>query len=200
MSSIKEKHYKRKRKDPEAPKKPLPAYILFNMKERANVQKELFNTNLPLNFNTTFTLSAKVNKEVARRWATLDSEAKKIYDEASLKDRKRYEKEMKVYKSSKGFLKKKAEFEGAPKFSSIKSPVPKATETVTDQFEDYFNFLHINWKKVEFYLSNILNTRQVQQANPGYTINQTQIEVSHSELCHCLKLFLGAEVVARSEA
>ena len=94
-----------------------------------------------------------------------------------------------MYKPSQEFLKKKAEFEGAPKFSPIKSPIPKATETVTDQFEDYFNFLHINWKKVEFYLSNILNTRQVQQANAGYTINQTQIEVSHSELCHCFKAF-----------
>ena len=82
----------------------------------------------------------------------------------------------------------------------MKSPVPKAAETVTDQFEDYFNFLHINWKKVGFYLPNILITRQVQQTNPGYSINQTQTEVSHSELCHCLKLFLGAEVVARSEA
>ena len=151
MSSTKEKRYKRKVKDPEAPKKPLPAYILFNMKERANVQKELFNTNLPLNFNTTFTLSAKVNKEVARRWATLDSEAKKIYEEASLKDRKRYEKEMKVYKSSKWFLKKKAEFEGETKSASNKSPNLKmqTTHRVKDHFEDYFNYLHINWKMVK---------------------------------------------------
>ena len=154
MSSIKEKHYKRKRKDPEAPKKPLPAYILFNMKERANVQKELLNKNLPPNFNTTLSLSAKVNKEVARRWATLDSEAKKIYEEASLKDRKRYEKEMKVYKSSKGFLKKKAEFEGETKSASNKSPIRlnlkmQTTHRVKDHFEDYFNYLHINWKMVK---------------------------------------------------
>ena len=198
MYSTKGKREKPKSlKDPEAPKKPASSFIHFCMKERANVQKELLNTDLLLNCNT---VSAEVTKELSKRWATLDSETRKVYEEASLKDRKRYEKEKKMYKPSKEFLKKKAEFEGAPKFSPIESPIPKATETVTDQFEDYFNFLHINWKKVEFYLPNILNTRQVQQANPGYTINQTQIEVSHSELCHCLKLFPGAEVVARSEA
>ena len=132
-------------KDPEAPKKPASSFIHFCMKERANVQKELLNTDLLLNCNT---VSAEVTKELSKRWATLDSETKKVYEEASLKDRKRYEKEKKMYKPSKEFLKKKEEFEGAPKFSSIKSPVLKAAETVTDQFEDYFNFLHINWKKV----------------------------------------------------
>ena len=149
MSSIKEKRYKRKVKDPEAPKKPLPAYILFNIKERANVQKELLNTNLPPNCN--ITMSAKVNKEVARRWATLDFEAKKIYEEASLKDRKRYEKEMKVYKPRKGFLKKKAEIEGEAKLASNKPPNTKmqTTHRVKDHFEDYFNYLHINWKMVK---------------------------------------------------
>jgi len=148
-------------KDPEAPKKPASSFIQFCMKERANVQKELLNTDLLLNCNT---VTAEVTKELSKRWATLDSETRKVYEEASLKDRKRYEKEKKMYKPSKEFLKKKAEFEGAPKLSSIKSPLPKVTETVTDHFEDYFNFLHINWKKV-------------QQANPGYSINQTQTEV-----------------------
>ena len=142
-------------KDPEAPKKPLSSFIHFCMKERSNVQKELLNTDRLLNCNT---VSAKVTKELGKRWATLDSETRKVYEEASLKDRKRYEKEKKMYKPSKEFLKKKAEFEGAPKLSSIKSPLPKVTETVTDHFEDYFNFLHINWKKVEFYLPSILNT------------------------------------------
>ena len=132
-------------KDPEAPKKPASSFIHFCIKERANVQKELLNTDLLLNCNT---VSAEVTKELSKRWATLDSETRKVYEEASLKDRKRYEKEKKMYKPSKEFLKKKAEFEGAPKFSPIESPIPKATETVTDQFEDYFNFLHINWKKV----------------------------------------------------
>ena len=142
-------------KDPEAPKKPASSFIQFCMKERANVQKELLNTDLLLNCNT---VTAEVTKELSKRWATLDSETRKVYEEASLKDRKRYEKEKKMYKPSKEFLKKKAEFEGAPKLSSIKSPLPKVTETVTDHFEDYFNFLHINWKKVEFYLPSILNT------------------------------------------
>jgi len=148
-------------KDPEAPKKPLSSFIHFCMMERANVQKELLYTNRLLNCNT---VSAEVTKELGKRWATLDSETRKVYEEAGLKDRKRYEMEKKMYNPSKEFLKKKAEFEGAPKFSSIKSPILKATETVDDHLEDYFNFLHINWKKV-------------QQANPGYTINQTQIEV-----------------------
>ena len=129
-------------KDPEAPKKPLSSFIHFCMKERSNVQKELLNTDRLLNCNT---VSAKVTKELGKRWATLDSEMRKVYEEASLKDRKRYEMEKKMYNPSKEFLKKKAEFEGAPKFSSIKSPIPKATETVADHFEDYFNFLHINW-------------------------------------------------------
>jgi len=148
-------------KDPEAPKKPLSSFIHFCMKERSNVQKELLNTDRLLNCNT---VSAKVTKELGKRWATLDSEMRKVYEEASLKDRKRYEMEKKIYKPSKEFLKKKAEFEDAPKFSSIKSPIPKATETVADHFEDYFNFLHINWKKVQL-------------ANPGFSINQTQTEV-----------------------
>ena len=131
-------------KDPEAPKKPVSSYIHFCMKERANVQKELLNTDLLFNCNT---VTAEVTKELSKRWATLDSETRKVYEEASLKDRKRYEKEMKIYKPSKGFPKKKAEFEGETKSASNK-PLYKKMQT-THHFEDYFNYLHINWKLVK---------------------------------------------------
>merc|ERR1719357_2175121 len=73
---------------------------------------------------------------------------------------------MKVYKPSKGFQKKRAEFEGGTKSSSNKPPNLKiqTTHRVKDHFEDYFNYLHINWKMVH-------------QANPGFSIDQTQTEV-----------------------
>ena len=81
-------------KDPDAPKRPLSAYFLFCAKERTEVQKELSSCN-----------GAEVTKELGKRWALLDPEAKKVFEEASKKDKGRYEKDMKSYKPSKNFLK-----------------------------------------------------------------------------------------------
>ena len=70
-------------RDPDAPKRFLSAFFLFCAKERAEVQKELPNCN-----------GAAVTKELGKRWAVLDPEARKVFEEASKRDKERYEEEM----------------------------------------------------------------------------------------------------------
>jgi len=135
-------------KDPDAPKRPLSAYFLFCAKERTEVQKELSSCN-----------GAEVTKELGKRWALLDPEAKKAFEEASKRDKERYEEDMKSYKPSEKFLKRKAEYE-----TKAKLPNPVVAERPTNPVEDYFTFLLLNW-------------RQVHLANQGFSGGQTQEEV-----------------------
>ena len=86
-------------RDPDAPKRSLSAFFLFCAKERVVVQKELPDCN-----------GAAVTKELGKRWAVLDPEARKGFEEASKRDKERYEEEMKSYKPSEDFLKRKAEY------------------------------------------------------------------------------------------
>jgi len=136
-------------RDPDAPKRFLSAFFLFCAKERAEVQKELPNCN-----------GAAVTKELGKRWAVLDPEARKVFEEASKRDKERYEEEMKSYKPSEDFLKRKAEYE-----AKANLPTPAAVaERLTNPVEDYFTYLLLNW-------------RQVHLANPGYSGRHTQEEV-----------------------
>jgi len=135
-------------KDPDAPKRPVPAYFLFCSKERAEVQKELSSCN-----------GAEVTKELGKRWALLDPEAKRVFEEASKKDKERYEEDMKSYKPSENFLKRKAEYETKAKLQN-----PLVAKQPTNPVEDYFTYLLLNW-------------RQVHLANQGFSGRQTQEEV-----------------------
>jgi len=135
-------------KDPEAPKRGLSAFFLFCAKERAEVQKELSSCN-----------GAEVTKELGKRWADLEPEAKKEFELASMMDKERYEEDMKSYKPSENFLKRKAEYE-----AKAKLPTPVVADRLLNPVEDYFTFLLLNW-------------RQVHLANQGYSGRQTQDEV-----------------------
>ena len=119
-------------KDPDAPKRPVPAFFLFCSKERAEVQKELSSCN-----------GAEVTKELGKRWALLDPEAKRVFEEASKRDKERYEEDMKSYKPSENFLKRKAEYETKAKLQN-----PLVAKQPTNPVEDYFTYLLLNWRQV----------------------------------------------------
>jgi len=135
-------------KDPDAPKRFLSPFFLYCAKERAEVQKELSSCN-----------GAEVTKELGKRWADLEPEAKKEFELASMMDKERYEEDMKSYKPSENFLKRKAEYE-----AKAKLPTPVVADRLLNPVEDYFTFLLLNW-------------RQVHLANQGYSGRQTQDEV-----------------------
>ena len=122
-------------KDPDAPKKALSAFFLFCAKERAEVQKELSTCN-----------AAEVTKELGKRWAGLDPDAKKVFEEASMKDKERYEEEKKSYKPSDNFLKRKAEYEAKTKLPTT----VVGNQANNKPVEDYFTFLLLNWRQVLF--------------------------------------------------
>ena len=54
---------------------------------------------------------AEIGKELGRRWAQLDSESKAEYERASKASKEKFEEEMKNYRPSEEFLRKKAELE-----------------------------------------------------------------------------------------
>jgi hypothetical protein len=62
------------------PKRPRSAYIFFCNANRADVSKE-------------FDTLGEISKELARRWANLDPDSKKEFDDISTEDKKRYERE-----------------------------------------------------------------------------------------------------------
>ena len=121
-------------KDPDAPKRFLSAFFLFCAKERVEVQKELSSCK-----------GADVTKELGKRWAILDPEAKKVFEEASMKDKERYEDDMKSYKPSENFLKRKAEYE-----AKAKLPTAVVADGPSNPVEDYFTFLLLKWRQVRF--------------------------------------------------
>ena len=121
-------------KDPDAPKRFLSAFFLFCAKERVEVQKELSSCK-----------GADVTKELGKRWAILDPEAKKVFEEASMKDKERYEDDMKSYKPSENFLKRKAEYE-----AKAKLPTAVVADGQSNPVEDYFTFLLLKWRQVRF--------------------------------------------------
>ena len=55
----------------------------------------------------------------------------------------RYEEDMKSYKPSENFLKRKAEYE-----AKAKLPTPVVADGPFNPVEDYFTFLLLNWRQV----------------------------------------------------
>jgi len=81
---------KRKKKDPNAPKRPLSAFFLFCHDERPSV-KVLY---------PTYTVG-EVAKELGDRWNKVTPEQKVKYEQKAIVDKGRYEKEMTIYKNKK---------------------------------------------------------------------------------------------------
>jgi len=90
----------KKLKDQDAPKRPLNPYMMFCSQEREKVQEEIGSKNM-----------GQVNAELSKRWAALEVEVKSGFQLESNKRKEKYEEELKSYKPSDAFLKRKAEFE-----------------------------------------------------------------------------------------
>uniref|UniRef100_A0A0G4IEK9 HMG box domain-containing protein n=1 Tax=Chromera velia CCMP2878 TaxID=1169474 RepID=A0A0G4IEK9_9ALVE len=80
------------KKDPNAPKKPRSAYILFTADKRAEITKKTPALAKEI---------TKVAKMCGEAWGKLKDADKKKYQDLAVKDKARYEKEMKSYKPKK---------------------------------------------------------------------------------------------------
>ncbi|PKY08366.1 non-histone chromosomal protein 6 [Aspergillus campestris IBT 28561] len=78
----------RKKKDPNAPKRGLSAYMFFANDNREKVREE--------NPGITF---GQVGKTLGDKWKNLSETQRKPYDEKAAADKKRYEEEKKVYQA-----------------------------------------------------------------------------------------------------
>jgi len=83
---------KRKKKDPNAPKRPTSAYFYFAGDVRPGIREE--NPDMKV---------TQVMCLIAEKWRELEDEDKKPFEEQAAKDRKRYEKEMKQYNETGAF-------------------------------------------------------------------------------------------------
>ncbi|XP_033120192.1 HMG box-containing protein C28F2.11-like [Anneissia japonica] len=83
-----------KEKDPNAPKKPANAYLMFCQQERAPVQEEHQSQ------DKDEISHQELTKELAKRWNELTSDQKQAYYDMYEKDKLRYEREMQEYNSS----------------------------------------------------------------------------------------------------
>ena len=81
------KFKKKKGKDPNAPKRPMSAYLLFVKENRAAIAKEN-----PAMKNT------EVLSEVGRRWKTLDEVSRGAFEEEANKKKTEYQVEMSKFK------------------------------------------------------------------------------------------------------
>ena len=117
----------KKLKDPTAPKRPLSPYIVFAAEERPKVVVEMGNIGL-----------GQVGKEMGRRWNLLDKQIKERFEAAYIKDKARYEEEMKIYQPSQQFLMMKA------------NQVKRFNELVGMEtaMEKYFSYLLSSWRNV----------------------------------------------------
>eukprot|EP01029_Cantina_marsupialis_P017095 TRINITY_DN383_c2_g2_i1.p2 TRINITY_DN383_c2_g2~~TRINITY_DN383_c2_g2_i1.p2 ORF type:complete len:367 (-),score=120.77 TRINITY_DN383_c2_g2_i1:259-1359(-) len=80
------KSTKKRKKDPNAPKKTKSAYIFFSMRCREILKEE-----------GSVIKGKEILPEIGRRWAALSAEEKKEFEEKSAEDKKRYEEDMKTY-------------------------------------------------------------------------------------------------------
>merc|ERR1712126_746629 len=77
---------KRKR-DPNAPKRPLTAFMYFAREERPKVMKDNPNFSVP-----------EIGKELGARWRKLGDAERAKFDALAAKDKARYQAQMKKYK------------------------------------------------------------------------------------------------------
>lgn len=82
---------KRKKKDPNAPKRPLSAFFLFCADERPSVKVS----------HPEYSVG-EVAKEMGERWAKVSGEVKAKYEASAALEKQRYEKDMAAYKNGKG--------------------------------------------------------------------------------------------------
>ncbi|XP_071943826.1 uncharacterized protein [Antedon mediterranea] len=83
-----------KEKDPNAPKKPANAYLMFCQQARAPVQEE------HQNLDKDDISHQELTKELAKRWNELTTDQKQAYYDMYQKDKLRYERELQEYNAS----------------------------------------------------------------------------------------------------
>lgn len=84
------KRTQRKKKDPNAPKRALSAYMFFANENRDIVRSE--------NPDVTF---GQIGRLLGERWKALTAEDKEPYDAKAAADKKRYESEKELYNATK---------------------------------------------------------------------------------------------------
>lgn len=77
------------KKDKNAPKKPLTAYVFFSIEERSNILKDDPNINF-----------GDISKKLSEKWKSLSENEKIPYINKSNEDKERFKKEMDEYKIS----------------------------------------------------------------------------------------------------
>ena len=89
------KKKKKKKRDPNAPKHPMSAYIIFSSAMRDKVKEETGQTSV-----------TEIAKELGTRWKAMDEEARKPYQEQANEDKERYAKQMAEYVDARPFLRR----------------------------------------------------------------------------------------------
>ncbi|KAI8855342.1 high mobility group box domain-containing protein [Chytridium lagenaria] len=79
----------RKKKDPNAPKKPMSPYLIWSNENRARIKEE----NPDAGFGD-------IGKLLGAEWKQVGESEKEAYKKMADKDKARYEKEVKTYKSA----------------------------------------------------------------------------------------------------
>ena len=82
---------RRRRKDPNAPKQPLTAYVIFSNE----VRDQVINENPDANFG-------EIGKIIGAKWRALVSEDRKPYEERANSERDRYNRDLEEYRRSQG--------------------------------------------------------------------------------------------------
>lgn len=78
----------KKKKDPNAPKRALSAFIFFSLDNRQSV--------IAANPGIKFT---DITREIARLWNAVDDDTKKSYEDRAKKDKERYEQDKAAYEA-----------------------------------------------------------------------------------------------------
>ena len=90
-----QKSSSKKRKDPNAPKRAIGAYVWFTMDERPKIKKEFKGIKF-----------AEMGKKLGERWRGLGPEEKRKYDMMASRDRVRLQRELKAYTESQSHQQK----------------------------------------------------------------------------------------------
>jgi uncharacterized short protein YbdD (DUF466 family) len=81
---------KKKKKDPNAPKRPLSAFFIYCADERGGVKA----------IHPSYSVG-EVAKELGERWNKVPADVKSKYEQRAQQDKQRYEKEMDAYRNKK---------------------------------------------------------------------------------------------------
>mgnify|MGYP000858041294 CR=1 FL=1 len=89
-SPLAKKTVEKKKKDPNAPKRALSAFLFFSSDKR----QEVIDNNPGIKF-------VDITREISKLWGEIDANSKKKYEEKAKKDKERYEKEKAEYEAKK---------------------------------------------------------------------------------------------------